>query len=131
MKMHGAISARVYQKLETHVMSELQSALAAVRERTVRLVRGTNRDEWLEVSCVRALFRRLEYTLGTAAAGAQAGAMFFNYGNFGVMLSESVPRRRPLAHAVFHCLRNEANRFHNADALRREMKNMTVTSRAD
>ncbi|MEO8878158.1 MAG: hypothetical protein ABI461_21375 [Polyangiaceae bacterium] len=131
MRVHGAISARVYQKLETYVMNELKSALAATRDRTVRLMRGTNREEWLEVSKVRALYRRIEYTLGPAAAGSFAQAMYFNYGNFGVMLSESLPRRRPLAFAVFHCLRNEANRFQNSDALARENKNMTVTCRVD
>lgn len=131
LKMHGAISARVYQKLETRVVGELNAALASVRERTVRMIRGTNREEWLDVSRVRAHFRRVEYTLGTPAAGALANALIFNYGNFGVMLSESIPRRRPLAHAVFHVLRNEAGRFRHIDALARENKNMQVTSRAD
>jgi hypothetical protein len=131
LKTHGAISARVYQKLESAVMGELNAAMASVRERTVRFMRGTNRDEWLEVSRVRALYRRVETTLGTPAAGSLANALLFNYGNFGVMLSESIPRRRPLAHAVFHVLRNEAGRFNHIDALARENKNMVVTSRAD
>ncbi|MEO7112013.1 MAG: hypothetical protein ABI183_16335 [Polyangiaceae bacterium] len=131
LKTHRAISARVYQKLESAVMGDLNAAMAAVRERTVRFMRGTNRDEWLEVSRVRALYRRVEYTLGTPAAGSLVNVLLFNYGNFGVMLSESIPRRRPLAHAVFHVLRNEAGRFHNIDALARENKNMVVTSRAD
>jgi hypothetical protein len=131
LKMHGAISARVYQKLESHVLGDLNAAMAAVRDRTVRSIRGTNRDEWVEVSRVRALYRRLEYTLGSSAAGSASKALLFNYGNFGVMLSESIPRRRPLAHAVFHVLRNEANRFGNPEALARENKNMVVTSRAD
>jgi len=131
LKMHGAVSARVYQKLETSVLAELQTGLTTARERTARLMRGTVRDEWIEVSRLRALYRRVEYTLGSAAAGSLVQSMFFNYGNFGVMLSETAPRRRPLAHAVFHCLRNEAQRFENADALTREIKNMKVTSGAD
>jgi hypothetical protein len=131
LKMHGAISARVYQKLETCVVGELNAAMASVRERTVRMIRGTNREEWIDVSRVRAHYRRVEYTLGTPAAGALANALLFNYGNFGVMLSETIPRRRPLAHAVFHVLRNEAGRFKQIDALARENKNMVVTSRVD
>jgi hypothetical protein len=131
LRMHGSISARVYQKLESCVIGELNAAMGSMRERTTRMIRGSNREEWLEVSRVRALFRRVEYTLGTPAAGSLANALIFNYGNFGVMLSETIPRRRPLAHAVFHVLRNEAGRFQQIDALARENKNMVVTSRAD
>jgi hypothetical protein len=129
LKIHGAVSARVYQKLESFVQSELHASLQSVRERTVRKLRGNSRDEWLEASRVRALYRRVEYTLGTPAVGAHAQALFFNYGNFGVMLSETNPRRRPIAHAVFHCLRNEAQRFEHAEALKRENKNMGITAR--
>ncbi|MEO8797243.1 MAG: hypothetical protein ABI551_05100, partial [Polyangiaceae bacterium] len=131
LRLHGAISARVYQKLESGAASDLAVALKGVRERCDRRMRGSPKDEWLEVSRVRGLYRTIEFTLGTQAAGSFASQMFYEYGRFGVMLSEASPRRRPLAHAVFHCLYDEAVRFGNAEAARREAKNMGVTSRVD
>ncbi|HEX7664577.1 MAG TPA: hypothetical protein VF407_08705 [Polyangiaceae bacterium] len=131
LRFHGTVSARVYQKLESAVTNDLTIALKAIRERAERRLRGTPKDEWLEVSRVRGLYRTIEFTLGTQAAGAFASQMFYDYGRLGVMLSETFPRRRPLAHAVFHCLHDEAVRFGNAEAQRRELKNMGVTSRVD
>lgn len=131
LQAHGAVSARVYRALEAIVSEDLDQALKSGRERGERKIRGSPRDEWMEVSRIRGLYRRLEYTLGTSAAGGFAQQMFYSYNKLGVLFTATAPRRRPLAHAVFVVLRNEAARFGVKEAEDRETRNMRISSRID
>jgi hypothetical protein len=127
MDGYGPISARVYQRLEADVRSALSRALDELVDLAERKERQDAAVEWLLVSRARAAYRKLEFTLGPDAAAQCWPQMRYAYGKFGVLLSETIPRRRPLAHAVFKCLAREAERFNDAESLARERNNMEVT----
>ncbi|AKU99390.1 hypothetical protein AKJ09_06054 [Labilithrix luteola] len=127
----GIVSARVYQRLESALTNELTSALTALGERHKRGVRTSLHEELLETSRVRGIYRRFEQCFGPQAVAQYLPSLVEGYGNFGVSLSETLPRRRPLAYALFNVLHGEARRFQHADYITLYWKNMNVTSAID
>lgn len=127
----GIVSARVYQRLESMLTNELTSALTALRERHQYGVRTSLHEELLETSRVRGIYRRFEQCFGTQAVAQYLPSLVQGYGNFGVSLSETVPRRRPLAYALFNVLHGEARRFQHADYIMLYSRNMNATSAID
>jgi hypothetical protein len=123
----GPVSARVYQFLESALLEEMQVALDRVHEHAKLQLRRDPYTEWLEVSYVRSVYRRIEYTLGPDAKGRVWRAFDYGYGSLGVLLSETWPRMRPLAFAVFKVLSLEARQFKDHDEVERQLRNMTIT----
>jgi hypothetical protein len=128
MNGYGPISARVYQQVEAQLLGEMERALANLDARTAARVRNDPFSEWLEASYVRSVYRRLEHCLGPEAAAHVWPHFAFSYGRLGVRLSETSPRMRPLAYAVFKCLSGEAVRFDDKENIKQQAHNMTVTS---
>jgi len=128
LKNIGPISARVYQGLEAALLDELKTALDRCNEHKKLQHRRDAFAEWLEVSYVRAVYRRVEFTLGPEAAARVWRPFAYGYCNLGVLLSETWPRSRPLAFAIFRVLSLEAHRFKDEEQARQQLHNMTVTS---
>lgn len=138
LNIYGPISARVYQYVETELFGEMDRVFKALQERfklDKQFNMGMGREdpftEWCRVSSVRALYRRAEMHLGTAAVARIYPVFAHRYCNLGVELSEHYPRMRPLAHAVFKCLSGEAARFNDAENIKQQAHNMLVTSGVD
>jgi hypothetical protein len=127
MSRFGPISARVHARLETMLFQDLTRRLKRLDERRTDSSRLDARGEWLEVSLVRALYRRLQHTLGEAAMARVQQQFAYSYGNFGVDMSNKAPRRRPLAHAIFHTLHGEGVRIGNQASIDLQAKNMRIT----
>lgn len=127
----GVISARVYQRLEAKLLNELSSALDALNERYRQGVRASLHEELLETARVRGIYRRIEQCFGAEAVARYLPILVECYGNFAVGLSETWPRRRPLAYSVFNVLHGEARRFQHPGYVALQQKNMNVTSKAD
>jgi hypothetical protein len=81
----------------------------------------------LDVSLVRARYRRLQQTVGDAAVARIQQQFAYSYGNLGVDMSNKAPRRRPLAHAIFHTLHGEGVRIGNQASVALQAKNMKIT----
>jgi len=128
LKNIGPVSARVYEALETSLLEEMQSALDRVNEHKKLAYRRDPFAEWLEVAYLRGLYRRIEYTLGPDALARVWKPFAYAYCNLGVLLSETWPRRRPLAFSVFRLLSVEAHRFQDQQQAQQQLHNMTVTS---
>lgn len=124
----GPVSARVYQKVETALFGELERAIRAIDERCDHHLRRDPFGEWLEVSQVRSIYRRIRATLGDDAARHVWPVFCRGYCRLGVQLSETWPRMRPLAHAVFKVLHSEAVRFEDAANIEQQAHNVAVTS---
>jgi hypothetical protein len=127
MSRFGPISARVHARLETMLFQEVAGSLKRLDDRRADGTRLDARAEWLEVSLVRARYRRLQLTLGDAAVARVQQQFSYSYGNLGVDMSNKVPRRRPLAHAVFHTLHGEGVRAGNQTSVALQAKNMKIT----
>lgn len=128
LRVFGPVSARVYQKLESLLLNDLSRMAAGVRERAKASWRYDATREWTDASMSRIVFRRIEQTFGTAAA-AQVWPEYGNvYCKLGVLLAETRPRRRPLAHAVFESLRQDAERFGDEMQATQNARNTEVTS---
>lgn len=128
LRAYGPISARVHQRLEQSHFESLEKACRAIDERVKVGLRHSKADEWFEASVVRRLYRRLELTLGTQAAARVWPTYAHSYCRLGVHLSETYPRMRPLAHAVFSSLQQDAERFGDAAHVELEARNMAVTA---
>ncbi len=103
LRSYGPISARVHRKIESRLLGDLQASCERANRRVKDRWRGTPYEEWLEATNIRQAFRRVEHTLGTPAA-MQAWPLYSAAaGRLGVSFSETQPRRRPLAHCIFHC----------------------------
>jgi hypothetical protein len=76
----------------------------------------------------RIAFRRIEQTFGTAAAAQVWPEYGHVYCKLGVLFAETRPRRRPLAHAVFESLRQDAQRFGDEAHAAQNTRNTLVTS---
>ena len=132
LKAYGPISARVYQRVEAELFGEMDRTLRRLDERTKAGRRGDGPfEEWLEASQIRSLYRRIEMALGPEAAANVYPHFAFTYCNLGVMLSETQPRMRPLAHAIFKCLSGEATQFDDKENIKQQEHNMKVTAGAD
>jgi hypothetical protein len=127
MSRFGPISARVHARLETMLFQDLTRSLERLDERRAGGTRLDARAEWLEVSLVRARYRRLQLTLGDAALARVQQQFTYTYCNLGVDLSNKAPRRRPLAHAIFHTLHGESLRAGNQASIALQAKNMKIT----
>ncbi len=127
LKRFGPISARVMQAIERDLLDELEQTLKKLEERRKDQTRYDGKAEWLEVSHVRTVYRRVEYVLGEAAVARAWRATCFAYCSLGVLLSEYYPRMRPLAFAVFSCLHREAVRFSDEQNASLMLRNMEVT----
>jgi hypothetical protein len=125
---YGPVSARVHQKVESALLGEWSRTIAQVEERRATYERRDGYGEWLEVSRVRRLYRRIEYCLGEPTVARLWPQFAYSYGNLGVRLSESLPRMRPLAHAVFAVMAREAERFQDLENVQRQASNMKITS---
>lgn len=125
----GPVSYRVYAKLEADVSDDLLRLLAWLEARLQefearRCVLNPPLQEWHMASQVRALFRRYERTLGEAAANRVFNRYLVVQSAFAARLSNTWPRMRPLAYAVFHSLHIDAVRYgdRNAELMARNMK---------
>ena len=127
MKAYGPISARVYQNVETALLGEMERALDALDARMKHGDRLDATGEWLEASYVRAVYRKIQMTLGSDAGARVWPRFVFSYCGLGVDLSENEPRIRPLAYAIFNCLHGEAVRLEDEDNVRQQAHNMRVT----
>lgn len=127
----GPVSARVYTLLENELLAELEAALSAAGEKAALVARAPAKVEWLVVSRIRATYRRAQRTFGDAVNASMWPAVLVKYGKFGVMLSETAPRRRALAHAVFACLHKEATDLGDVLNQRIQARNLTVTAGLD
>lgn len=125
---YGPVSARVYQRLEVALVGKLERAMDATKARVDADHRLDSFGEWVDVSYLRSAYRQLESTLGPEAAARVYPRFAYVYGNLGVMLSERIPRNRPLAYAVFNVLHKEAERFEDPENVRQQTHNMKVTS---
>jgi hypothetical protein len=125
---YGPVSARVHQKVETALSAEWARMMKQVEARRASYERLDGYGEWLEASRVRRLYRRIEYTLGEPAVARLWGQFVYAYCFLGVRLSETLPRMRPLAHAVFAVLAKEAERFGDVENVARQLSNMKITS---
>ena len=128
MKHFGPVSARVHQRVEVALFDELAKSLKRLDARRAEGARGDARAEWLEVSHVRARYRRLQSTLGSAAAGRVLQGLAYSYGNLGVDMTAKTPLRRPLAHAIFGMLRGEAVLFGHQASITLQTSNMKATA---
>ena len=124
----GPISARVCQRVEVELFNELERALVAIDERRAHAVRRDPFGEGVEVSYVRSIYRRIQSTLGDGAARHVWPMFCQGYCRLGVQLSETWPRMRPLAHAVFKVLHTEAVRFEDHAHIQQQAHNLGVTS---
>lgn len=132
MKGYGPVSARVYQRVEAALLGEMDRKLRLLDERTKTGQRGYGPfEDWLEASEIRSLYRRIEMALGPDAVANVYPHFAFTYCNLGVMFSETQPRMRPLAHAIFKCLSGEAIRFEDQENITQQAHNMKVTAGAD
>jgi hypothetical protein len=127
MSRFGPISARVHARLETVLFQDMTRSLDRLEERRASGTRLDARAEWLEVSLVRARYRRLQLTLGDAALARVQQQFTYIYCNLGVDLSNKAPRRRPLAYAIFHTLHGESVRVGNQASIALQAKNMKIT----
>jgi hypothetical protein len=125
---YGPISARVHQKVESALFDELNRAAANIDERVSQGLRRPPFGEWMEVSYVRSIYRRIEQTLGEGAARYVWPTFAGAYCALGVQLSESFPRMRPLAFAVFRVLSAESIRWNDAPNISQQAHNLAVTS---
>jgi hypothetical protein len=123
----GPISARVYARLETHLLQDLARSLKHLDERYRTGARLDARSEWLDTSLVRARYRRVQYTLGDAAATRVLQGLAFSYGNLGVSMTSRAPLRRPLSHAIFNVLHGEAQRCGHQASITLQARNMKIT----
>jgi hypothetical protein len=123
----GPISARVHARLESALFQDLARSLARLDERRAEGTRLDARAEWLDVSLVRARYRRLQHTLGDAAVARVHPQFAYSYGNLGVELCNKGPRRRPLAHAIFRALHGESLRTGHQESIALQAKNMRIT----
>ncbi len=126
----GPISSRVYAKLENLLLADLERELVAMIDSNKFGVamRDDAMTEWLAAARARGLYRRVQFVLGDAAAARVWPRLMFAYCNFGVKLSETLPRRRPLAYAVFNCLHGEALRFQDLDRVELLTRNKNATA---
>jgi hypothetical protein len=127
MSRVGPVSARVHARLETTLFQEVTRGLKRLDDRRAECPRLDARAEWLEVSLVRARFRRLQQTLGDAAVARLQQRFAYSYGCLGVDLSNKAPHRRPLAHAIFHVLHGESVRAGDQVNIDLQAKNMRIT----
>jgi hypothetical protein len=127
MSGYGPISARVHARLETALFQDVNRHFKRLDDRRAEGTRLDARAEWIDVSLVRARYRRVQNTLGDAAAARLQQQLAFSYGNLGVDMCNKAPRRRPLAHAIFHTLYGEAVRTANQNSVALQAKNMRVT----
>jgi hypothetical protein len=128
LRRFGPVSARVYQKLESLLLNELSRMASGVRERAKETWRYDAAREWTDASMSRIAFRRIEQTFGTAAAAQVWPEYGHVYCKLGVLFAETRPRRRPLAHAVFESLRQDAQRFGDEAHAAQNTRNTLVTS---
>ncbi len=124
---YGPISARVHARIETQLLQELARSLKSLDERYAAGTRLDARGEWLETSLVRGRFRRIQYTLGEAAATRLQQGFAFSYGNLGVAMTKAPPQRRPLSHAIFNVLHGEAVKCGNQASITLQARNMSIT----
>jgi hypothetical protein len=124
----GPVSARVHQKLESALFDELSRVVSGLRERAKQHWRYDPYREWVDVSMTRVAFRKIEQTFGPAASAQVWPSYAHAYCNLGVQLSETEPRRRPLAHAVFESLRRDAERYGDKAQLEQQRHNTRVTA---
>jgi hypothetical protein len=127
MSRVGPISARVHARLETMLFQDMTHDLKRLADRAADGTRLDARAEWLDVSLVRARYRRLQHTLGDAAARRMRQQFAIAYGNLGVHMSNNAPRRHPLAYAVFHTLHGEAVRAGDHASVALQANNMKIT----
>jgi hypothetical protein len=128
LRSYGPVSARVHRTIESRLLGDLQATCDRANRRVKDRWRGTPYEEWLEATNLRQAFRRLEHTLGTPAA-VQAWPLYSAAaGRLGVSFSETRPRRRPLAHCIFHSLYKDAQRFDDPANVKQQGHNMRVTS---
>jgi hypothetical protein len=123
----GPVSARVHALLETNLLQDLARSLKHLDERHRTGTRLDARSEWLDTSLVRARYRRVQYTLGEAAATRLQQGFAFSYGNLGVGMTSRAPLRRPLSHAIFNVLHGEALRCANQASIMLQLRNMKIT----
>lgn len=128
MNAYGPISARVYQQVETLLLSEMERAFVALEHRANAGLRQDAFSEWMEASYVRSVFRRVEMALGPDVAARVWPDFVHWYGNFGVQLSETAPHRRVLAHTIFKALSGDAVRFGDEANVKQQEHNVIVTS---
>lgn len=117
----GPVSCRVYAKLEASVSDDLLRLLSWLEARiddfeARRCVLNPPLQEWHMASQVRALFRRYERTLGEAAANQVFNRYLVVQSAFAARLSDTWPRMRPLAYAMFHSLHLDAVRYGDRNA---------------
>ncbi len=128
LRSYGPVSARVHRTIESRLLGDLQATCDRANRRVKDKWRGTPYEEWLEATNIRQAFRRLEHTLGTPAA-VQAWPIYSAAaGRLGVSFSETKPRRRPLAHCMFHSLYKDAQRFDDPANVKQQGHNMRVTT---
>ena len=130
MVASGPISSRVFHSLEVTVIDDLTKALTRWEERSKTRIRRTAVDDWEDAATLRMLFRRLEITLGPAAAARYFARYNSIYWKLGSELSEQEPRMRPLAHAIFAALQTDAARFGDTRNLPSLSRNVWITSGA-
>lgn len=125
----GPVSCRVYAKLEAALSDDLLRLLSWLEARIEdlearRCVLNPPLQEWHMASQVRALFRRYERTLGEAAANQVFNRYLVVQSAFAARLSDTWPRIRPLAYAMFHSLQLDAVRYgdRNAEMMASNMK---------
>ncbi len=128
LKVFGPVSARVYHKVESALFEGLVRVAADLRERSKESLRYDAVREWIDASMARIALRRIEQGFGPTVA-AQVWQEYGNaYCKLGVQLSETRPRRRPLAHAVFESLRIDAGRYGDQAQAKQQEHNTRVTS---
>ncbi len=127
LAVFGPISARVHQKLESILFDRFSRMAAGLRERVKEGWRHDAVREWTDASTSRLAFRQIERALGHAAAARVWPEYARAYGNLGVLLSETLPRRRPLAHAVFVSVRRDATRFGDSEIAAHHARNARLT----
>jgi hypothetical protein len=127
LEAYGPISGRVHQKLESMLFDAFARSSDRIVERGKQELRDDATIEWLEVSHARMAFRRIEHAFGTAAAAQVWPRHAHAYTTLGVLLAETHPRRRPLAHAVFKSVRDDAERFGDEANMSLHERNVSVT----
>ena len=104
------------------------NALTVLEERAkMGWIRRSPLDDWLDASLLRSLYRRLELTLGEAAAARVFPRFRSIYWKLALQLSENYPRMRPLAHAAFAVLYRDAVRFGDETNIPILTKNLAIT----
>lgn len=127
----GPVSARVHQRLESTLYEAFSRRAARLVETKESGRRHRAYDEWVEAANARDAFRTLERAFGTPAAAEKWDEHKYAYCLLGVLLSDSAPHRRPLAHTIFKSLHVDATRFGDTESATREAGNCATTLGVD